>query len=99
VKLHFEFLTVFRQKMGRESLTVRLADRPGRRPTVLEALEALESSVANKGLRLLDGARVAGGVLIFRRSSTGALERIRDPENESMEPGENLVLSVAMEGG
>ena len=99
MKLHFEFLTVFRQKTGRESLTIRLADRPGERPTVLEALEALESSVASKGLKILDGARVAGGVLIFRRSSTGVLERIRDPEDESIKPGENLVLSVAMEGG
>jgi hypothetical protein len=99
VTLRFGFLTVFRQKIGRESLTVRLEDRPGRTPTVREALEALERSVADRGLRLLDGGRVAGGILIFRKTPTGALERIRDPENQSVEPGENLVLSVAMEGG
>lgn len=99
MKLCFEFLTLFRQRFGRESLCVQLADRPGERPTVLEALEALENSIGNKGLRLQEAGRVAGGLLVFRRTPAGALERIRHPEDQSLDAGQNLVLSVAMEGG
>ena len=98
MKLLFEFLTVFRQKIGRESLTVRLDDRPGQLPTVRDALEALERTVGG-GFMLLEGGRVAGGILIFRKTSTGALERVRNPEDQSIVDGENLVLSIAMEGG
>jgi hypothetical protein len=99
VKLRFEFLTVFRQKIGQESLTVRLADRPGEGPTVLEALEALQTAIASKGLRLLEEGRVVKGLLIFRRTPAGALQRIRNPGDQSIEAGQSLVLSIAMEGG
>jgi hypothetical protein len=99
VTLRFEFLTLFRQKIGRESLCVQLADRPGRGPTVLEALEALQSAVEDKGVRLLAGERIDAGLLIFRRNAGGALERIPHPEDQSVGPGQRLVLSVAMEGG
>jgi hypothetical protein len=99
VKLRFEFLTVFRQKIGQESLTVQLDDRPGTNPTVRDALEALEKSLGSRGFRLLEGGRIVGGLLIFRKTPAGALERIRDPEDQSIEPAENLVLSIAMEGG
>ena len=99
MKLRFEFLTLFRQKTGQESLIVQLADRPGKRPTVREALQALEDSLGSRQLGLLEGGRVAGGLLIFRKTPAGALERIRDPEDQSVEPGQSLVLSIAMEGG
>jgi hypothetical protein len=99
VKLRFEFLTLFRQKIGQESLTVQLTGRPGSSPTVIDALEALENTVSDKGLRLLDGGRIARGLLVFRKTADGALERIRNPEDQSIDPAENLVLSIAMEGG
>jgi hypothetical protein len=99
VKLCFEFLTVFRQIAGRESVCLRLAERPGRCPTVSDALQALEDSVGLKGYRILHAGRLAAGVLVFRRTPTGALERIRDPEDQGILEGERLVLSVAMEGG
>jgi hypothetical protein len=99
VKLRFEFLTLFRQKIGRESLIVQLTDRPGKNPNVREALQALEDSLGGKRLGLLQGGRVAEGLLVFRRNPAGALERIRDPEDQRVEPGQSLVLSIAMEGG
>jgi hypothetical protein len=99
VKLRFEFLTLFRQKIGQESLIVQLADRPGGSPTVREALQALEDSLGSRQLGLLEGGRVAENLLIFRKTPAGALERIRDPEDQSVEPGQSLVLSIAMDGG
>ena len=99
MKLLFEFLTVFRQRIGRESLWVELADRSGQTPTVLEALEALETSLGSGQLKLLEGGRVARGLLVFRKTPAGALERVRDPEEQSIDPAQTLVLSVAMEGG
>jgi hypothetical protein len=99
VKLSFEFLTVFRQKFGRDSLTILVPERPGRPPSVLEALQALENTLGNGGIRILEGGRIAGGLLVFRRNPAGALQRIRNPEDQLVVAGENLVLSVAMEGG
>jgi hypothetical protein len=99
VKLRFEFLTVFRQKFGQDSRTVQLPDRPGKPPNVLEALQALENTVGIGDVRLLEGGRIAGGLLVFRRNRAGALERIRSPEDQIIHAGELLVLSVAMEGG
>jgi len=99
VRLCFEFLTVFRQIVGRESVCLQLAERSAGHPTVTDALRALEDAVELKGYRLLHAGRVAAGVLIFRRTPTGALERIRNPEDQSILDGETLVLSVAMEGG
>ena len=99
MKLRFEFLTLFRQKIGQESLIVQLADRPGKSPTVREALQALEESLGSRRLGLLEAGRVAENLLIFRKTSAGALERIRDPEDQSVEPGQSLVLSIAMDGG
>jgi hypothetical protein len=99
VKLHFEFLTLFRQKIGRDRLTVQLADRPGAVPTVIDALEALQTAVAGEPLKLVDGGRIARGLLVFRRTPGGVLERIRSPEDQRIDPAEHLVLSIAMEGG
>jgi len=99
VKLCFEFLTLFRHKIGQQSMIVQLDDCPGKTPTVAEALRALEESSGGKGLKLLEGGRVARGLLIFRKTPAGALERIRDPEDQSIYSDENLVLSIAMEGG
>lgn len=99
MKLRFEFLTLFRQKIGQESLIVQLADRPGGSPTVREALQALEESLGSRRLGLLEAGRVSENLLIFRKTSAGALERIRDPEDQSVEPGQSLVLSIAMDGG
>jgi hypothetical protein len=105
VKLFFEFLTVFRQMTGLESLSIQLAGGPD--ATVAEALHALERALAQAHaqaavpgeLRLLQAGRVAAGVLIFRRTPTGALERVRNPEDQAIVEGEHLVLSVAMAGG
>ena len=99
MKLCFEFLTVFRQIVGRQSLCLRLPEQPGCPQTVTDALRALEAAAELKGYRLLHAGRVAAGVLVFRRTPTGALERIRNPEDQGILDGERLVLSVAMEGG
>ena len=99
MKLRFEFLTVFRQKLGRDALTIQLPERSGKPASVLEALQALENAPGIEGLRLVEGGRVAGGLLVFRRNPAGALQRIGNPEDQIILAGENLVLSVAMEGG
>jgi hypothetical protein len=99
VRLCFEFLTVFRQKFGRDSLAIRLPARPGKPPSVLEALQALEDTLGIGGSRLLEGGRAAGGLLVFRRTPEGALQRIRNPGDQIVAAGDTLVLSAAMEGG
>ena len=107
MKLCFEFLTVFRQIIGLESLSIQLAGQPAGDATVIEALQALEHaleqarapSAEQRGLKLLHAGRVSAGVLIFRRTPAGALERVRNPEDQSVSDGEHLVLSAAMEGG
>ena len=99
MKLRFEFLTVFRQKFGQDNLTVELPDRSGKPPSVLEALQELESFLGSGDTRLLEQGRVAAGMLVFRRNPEGALQRIRNPESQIIPAGETLVLSVAMEGG
>ncbi len=99
MKLQFEFLTVFRRKTGLESLAVALSGGVENRPTVLDALAALQSRPECRELKLLHRRRVAAGVLVFRRTSAGALERVVDPEGQGVADGEVLVLSTAMEGG
>jgi len=99
VKLRFEFLTVFRRKTGLESLAVELSGGVENRPTVLEALAALQKRLEHGELKLLDRGCVGRGILIFRRTSTGSLERVFDPEGQGVADGEILVLSTAMEGG
>lgn len=99
MKLCFEFLTVFRQIAGRQSVCLQPAEGRAGPSTVTDALQALEDAVELRGYRLLHAGRVAAGVLVFRRTPTGALERIRNPEDQSIRDGEKLVLSVAMEGG
>jgi hypothetical protein len=80
-------------------MTVQLAERPGTHPTVIDALQALEKSISGRGLHLLDGRRTARGLLVFRKTAGGTLERIHSPEDQSLDPAEDLVLSIAMEGG
>ena len=99
MKLRFEFLTVFRQKFGRDNLTIQFPDRPGKPPSVLEALQELERFLGSGDTRLLEQGRVAAGLLVFRRNPEGALQRIRNPESRIIPAGETLVLSIAMEGG
>lgn len=99
MKLRFEFLTVFRRKTGLESLIVEAPEGSGQRLTVLEALAALQNRLEHGQLKLLDRGCVGGGILIFRRTSTGGLDRVFDPEGQRIVEGEILVLSTAMEGG
>jgi len=99
VKLRFEFLTVFRRKTGLESLIVEAPEGSGQRLTVLEALAALQNRLEHGQLKLLDRGCVGRGILIFRRTSTGGLDRVFDPEGQRIVEGEILVLSTAMEGG
>jgi hypothetical protein len=56
VKLQFEFLTVFRRKTGLESLAVALSGGVENRPTVLDALAALQSRPECRELKLLPEA-------------------------------------------
>jgi hypothetical protein len=97
VNLSFEFLTVFRRKTGLESLAVQLSGGEEKRPTVLDALAALQREFEE--LELLHRKRLAAGVLVFRRSCAGGLERVVDPEEQRVADGEILILSTAMEGG
>jgi hypothetical protein len=99
VKLCFEFLTVFRRIAGRQSVCLELGKRPAGPATVTDALLALEEALELKDHRLLHAGRTAAGVLIFRRTPTGALKRIRNPEDQAILDGDKLVLSVAMDGG
>ena len=99
MKLRFEFLTVFRRKTGLESLIVEAPEGSGQRLTVLEALAALQNRLERGQLKLLDRGCVGRGILIFRRTSTGGLDRVFDPEGQRIVEGEILVLSTAMEGG
>jgi len=66
---------------------------------VLEALAALQNRLEHGQLKLLDRGCVGRGILIFRRTSTGGLDRVFDPEGQRIVEGEILVLSTAMEGG
>jgi hypothetical protein len=97
VNLIFEFLTVFRRKTGLERLAVKLSHGVESRPTVLDALTALQTEC--RELKLLHRKRLVAGVLVFRRSSAGGLERVVAPEQQGVSDGEILVLSTAMEGG
>jgi len=99
VKLRFQFLTIFRLKTGLESLIVEAPEGSGQRPTVLEALAALQNRLEHEQLKLLDRGCVGRGILIFRRTSGGGLERVFHPEGQRIAEGEVLVLSAAMEGG
>lgn len=97
MKLRFEFLTVFRRKLGLESLVVELSGGAENTPTVLDALAALQTEC--RELRIVHRRRLAAGVLVFRRASAGGLERVVAPEEQGVADGEILVLSAAMEGG
>lgn len=117
--MRFELLALLRVKAGTEAveLEVTAGARSGappdavagavpgqaRGPTVLEALQTLESSLAAKGvprgMRLLEGDRTTGGVLAFVKKPEGRMRRVLHPAEEHLAEGETIVLSTAMGGG
>jgi hypothetical protein len=101
MKVPFEFLTLFRERIGAERLELEVPGEPssGDAPTVLAALQALQSAQAGCGVRLLEGERMPGGLLVFLRSPGGGLARVLRPAEARIGQDQSVVLSAAMGGG
>jgi hypothetical protein len=101
MKVSFEFLTLFRQRFGADHLELEVPGEPssGGAPTVLAALQALQSAQAGRGVRLLEGERMPGGLLVFLKNPGGGLTRVLRPAEARIAQGQSVVLSAAMGGG
>ncbi len=100
MKIPFEFLTLFRERIGAERLELEVPEAPSAdAPTVLAALQALQSAPAGRGVRLLEGERMAGGLLVFLKGPGAGLTRVIRPAEARIEQGQTVVLSAAMGGG
>jgi hypothetical protein len=100
MKVRFEFLTLFRQRFGAERMELEVpGEAPADAPTVLAALQALQSAPAGLGVRVLEGERTAGGLLVFLKGPGGGLTRVLRPAEARIVQGQTVVLSAAMGGG
>ena len=100
MKVPFEFLTLFRERIGAERLELEVAgEAPGDAPTVLAALQALQRAQAGREVRLLEGERMASGLLVFLKGPGGGLTRVLRPAEARIAQGQTVVLSAAMGGG
>jgi molybdopterin converting factor small subunit len=108
MKVSFELLTLLREKAGTDHLELEVpgetpfgtaACKSGGSSTVLSALQALQGALAGRGVLLLEGERVPGGMLVFLKSPTGGMTRVLQPAEARIAEGERVVLSAAMAGG
>jgi len=99
MKISFEFLTLFRERIGADRLELEVPGKPGEAPTVLAVLRALQGAPAGTKVRVLEGERTAGGLLVFLKGPGGGLSRVLRPAEERVGPGQTVVLSAAMGGG
>ncbi len=100
MKVPFEFLTLFRERIGASRLELEITgEPPGEAPTVLAALQALEHAQADRDVRLLEGERTVGGLLVFLKGPGGGLTRVLRPAEARIAQGQTVVLSAAMGGG
>jgi molybdopterin converting factor small subunit len=96
MKVLFDFLTLFRERIGANHLELEVQ---GDAPTVLAALQALQRAQAGREVRLLEGEGTVGGLLVFLKGPGGGLTRVLRPAEERIAQGQTVVLSAAMGGG
>ncbi len=100
MKVPFEFLTLFRERIGASRLELEISEElPGEAPTVLAALQALQLAQASREVRLLEGERTVGGLLVFLKGPGAGLTRVLRPAEARIAQGQTVVLSAAMGGG
>jgi hypothetical protein len=112
MKVSFELLALFRQKVGAGRLELEVpagaqaevpfgaAQCKGVRPempTVLAALRAAEARLGAKAL--LDEGKLREGVLVFLKDAGGATHRVFHPSEERIQRGQAVILSTGMGGG
>jgi len=99
MELCFDFLTVFRQKTGRESLTLVIPSHTiPPQPTIIWALEKLEKQLKAERIALEHGD-LKKGVLVFLKSPSGAMKRVAHVRKDRPQAGDRIVLATEMEGG
>jgi hypothetical protein len=100
MKVHFEFMTQFREKTGTDRCTVFLRTDQGKnRCTLIQALKELENRFADKGLKVQEHGRLLKGVILFIKETAGGLSRIEKPEDHQIEENQTFALAAAMAGG
>ena len=96
--IRFEFLTLFREKTGSESITIQIEDNR-KRCTIFQALRALEEYFADGTLSLLESSEIRRGVLVFIKKPGGALKRVFNAKEKFIDENQTIVLAAAMGGG
>ena len=100
MKVHFEFMTQFREKTGTERCTVSIrTGQDENRCSLIHALKELENRFAGEGLRVQDNGRLTKGVILFIKEPAGGLARIEKPEDHLIVEGQTYALAAAMAGG
>jgi len=100
MNIHFDFLSLFREKAGIDKYVLCLpAGRGQELYTVLLALKELEKSSALKGIRILETDRLRKGVLLFVKNPSGGLRQVFNPGDQRLEEEPTIVQAAAMAGG
>lgn len=96
MKAEIEFTGYFRIKTGRSCLEAVLNDNEA---TVLDLLLYAEDELSGCSFKVLDGAELRHGVLVFNRNENGGLRRLFDLTAPLSGIGGRIIMANLMGGG